>query len=190
MAGSVHQDQFGVWAASTLYPERVPFISSVQVLLFQVKWGIGRSLAKRGWLWPRFQTAASWKCASAPGLCQELSWSDAVHSLLPEPWVLRGISGWPAHTTFHSWGSGNPGSTATLIVLSTQLEAQDPAPVYLGSQMNWWNFVILDISVEETFSNPDVLWHITAQTIPITSFKSLTPASYKLLNPRSYWQFR
>lgn len=67
---------------------------------------------------------------------------------------------------------------------------KDCAPVYLGSQMNWWNFVILDINVEEIFSNPEVLWHTTAQTIPITSFKSLTPANYKLLNPRSYWQFR
>lgn len=124
------------------------------------------------------QVSASWNCAS---LCPSLSpravpvpelegWSPFFGT-----WMLA-VEGDFRMTSTHNipflgnWKSRIPSSSNNSQHAHYTLRAQERVckPVYLGSHMNWWHFVMLDVSVEETFSSS---WHYpevfgTPQPIP------------------------
>lgn len=79
-------------------PEHVLFITSVQVLLSQVREELedvwqGGADSERGFRLQPARNVLPCIPPSAPGLCQQLSCGDGVNSLLPERLSSREISG-------------------------------------------------------------------------------------------------
>lgn len=130
----------------------------------------------------------------APGLCQELSWSHALHSLVPEPWFYEGdFRMTSTHNTafLGKWKSRIPSNSDSpqhpIIDSGPRKEAANLfiwAAKWTGLILSYWILVWGKPFVTADFT---LRFFGTAQAIPSTSFKSPAPVSYKLLNPRSYW---